>query len=74
MLPTPNAKMTTFQSLFKRVNLKALMNTLKHTHQQAPLPFYVLRIDNSTPAFPEYSSLSISYLQYHVDDSYPMKL
>lgn len=66
--------MTTFQSLLKSVNLKHLISTLHSAHLESPLPFYVLKIGTSTPAVPDYVSLSLTYSQYHAAERSQMKL
>ena len=44
-----NARMTVFQSLLHKLNLKQLISTLTKTHQKTPLPFYVLKLTNQSP-------------------------
>ena len=73
LLPAGNAKMMSFQSLIQHLNLKALVNSLNLAHQQTSLPYFVLKVANRVPMFPEHSSLSLSYTSNYLDDKYPLK-
>lgn len=55
-----NARMTTFQSLLKTINLKKLISTLNLNHRFNPLPFYVLKVKHPSLTLPEHSTLSLT--------------
>lgn len=55
-----NARMTTFQSLLKTINLKQLISTLNLNHRFNPLPFYVLKVKHPSLNLPENSTLSLT--------------